>query len=606
MKRKLVASVFAVYALFLVACSDSGNDNLSAGTLLDVAADDGRFTTLVAALDAAGLSAVVDNDEAAFTLFAPTDAAFALLGQSTIDALLADPDALADVLLYHVVSGAEIDSTAAIAAAGTTVEMANGDFVGVSLNDEGLFTNLSLVIETDIQAGNGVIHVIDAVLIPPAELAPPIGTIVDVAVANGNFGTLVAAVQAAGLAATLADDSATFTVFAPTDAAFEAMGNANVAALLGDVDNLTDILLQHVVADVAVDAVTAYSLNALAAPTLSGQDIPVTIDGKRALRIGGAEVVITDIPATNGVIHVIDTVIVGSAGLPKPAENIAEVATAAGDFSLLLTALTTTGLDSVLTDPSGSFTVFAPTDAAFNELGMDTINALLADPDTLSDILLYHVIGGAEVLADGATSIAASNSSLVDMANMSQSALSLGEEGLVINLADIVTANVMAANGVIHVIDKVMLPPDMEGAPTDNIVDTAINAGNFTTLLTALQAAGLEDDLANEDTEFTVFAPTDAAFDLIDPEVLSGLLADTDALTNVLLQHVVEGSVNSVTALSLNGSSADTLAGDDVTLEVEDGVLRVQGSAISTFDIYTSNGIIHVIDAVITETLANE
>jgi uncharacterized surface protein with fasciclin (FAS1) repeats len=350
-------------------------------------------------------------------------------------------------------------------------------------------------------------------------------------------------------------------------------------------------------------------LNGLAAPTLGGVDVPVTIDSRRSLRIGGAEVVITDIPATNGIIHKIDTVIVGAAGLPKPVANIAGVATANGGFTTLLTALTLTGLDAVVSDESGSFTVFAPTDAAFAELfealGTDATDALLADTDALSDILLYHVISGAEVLADAATSIAASDSSLVEMANESESALSLGDAGLVINLADIVAANVMASNGVIHVIDKVMLPPADAGNPIGNIVETAINNGNFTTLLGALEVAGLADDLASDDSVFTVFAPTDAAFALIPPQVLSDLLADQEALSAVLLQHVLEGQVNSVNALALNGSSVDTLAGEDVTLEVDNGALTVQGSVISTFDIYTTNGIIHVIDAVITETLAD-
>jgi uncharacterized surface protein with fasciclin (FAS1) repeats len=150
----------------------------------------------------------------------------------------------------------------------------------------------------------------------------------------------------------------------------------------------------------------------------------------------------------------------------------------------------------------------------------------------------------------------------------------------------------------------VLLPPKTKGTPTDNIVETAIAAGNFTTLVTALQAAGLDATLANESETFTVFAPTDAAFALIPEATLNALIADTPALTQVLLQHVIIGAeVDSVTAFTLNGMQVDTASGEDIAIAIVNGNLEVQGSIVSMFDIYTSNGVIHVIDAVITETL---
>lgn len=608
MKTRVKLWAIAILSLTLIACGgDDSNpaDMAEAETIVDVANADGNFSTLIAALEATDLDDVLDDETSTFTVFAPTDAAFALLGEDTINALLADTETLSDILLYHVITGSQIDAAAAIDAAGTTVETANGDSIALSLDGETLLVNFSEVTVTDIQADNGIIHVIDAVLMPPADVGEPTQNIVEIAAADGRFTTLVAALQAASLDTLLADEDSNFTVFAPTDDAFAVMGGDNVTALLGDIDNLSAILLRHVVADAAVDSITALSLNGISVETAGGAQVPIAIIDDD-LRVGGAKVLVTDIVATNGVIHVIDTVIVGEAGLPKPAENIAEVATAAGSFTTLLTALAATGLDMVLTDENGSFTVFAPTDDAFDELGAQTIADLLADTDTLSDILLYHVISGAEVLADGAISVAASDSSLVEMANMDKAALSLGDEGLVINLSGIQTANVMASNGVIHVVDKVLMPPAEVGTPIGNIVDTAIAAGNFTTLVSALQTAGLDDDLADENAEFTVFAPTDAAFDLIDAQTLNDLLADVPALTAVLSQHVIAGAtVDSVTAFSLNGESVNTLGDEDISIQVDNGVLSVQGSAVSTFDIYTTNGVIHVIDAVITETLAD-
>ena len=580
-------------------------------TILDVAIEAGDFTTLIAAIDAAGLTSTIDDASATLTVFAPTDAAFALLGGAAINDLLADPDALSDILLYHVVSGTALDSAAATDAVGTTIEMANGDRVGVSAKNDSLFLNLSKVTATDIQADNGVIHVIDAVLMPPADATLSESTIINIAAADERFTTLVAALGATGLDTVLASDTETFTVFAPTDAAFEAMGSANVTALLGDLDNLTEILQQHVIIDAAVDAVTAYSLSGNAATTVGGAEVPISISSKRELRVGGAKVIIADIHASNGVIHVIDTVIVGAAGLPTPSLNIVEVATAAGGFEILLELLSEADLDGALTDADKSFTVFAPTDAAFQKLGAFPLAFLLGNPAILADTLLYHVYADAVVLADGAISVAASDQSILEMANATaeksggRTALSLSDTGLTVNLASVTSANVMASNGVIHVIDKVMLPPPSKGDVTTNIIDTAVAAGNFTFFVTALEMAGLVDALSDPDSNFTVFAPTNAAFHLLGDDALNALLADTEALTTLLTNHVIAGStVDAVTAYSLNGTMLETLSGNTVEVAIDDGSLLIQGAKVISSDIYTTNGIIHVIDRVITNSVS--
>lgn len=580
-------------------------------TILDVAIEAGDFTTLIAAIDAAGLTSTIDDASATLTVFAPTDAAFALLGGAAINDLLADPDALSDILLYHVVSGTALDSAAATDAVGTTIEMANGDRVGVSAKNDSLFLNLSKVTATDIQADNGVIHVIDAVLMPPADATPSESTIVNIAAADERFTTLVAALGATGLDTVLASQTDTFTVFAPTDAAFEAMGSANVTALLGDLDNLTEILQQHVITDAAVDAVTAYSLSGNAATTVGGAEVPISISSKRELRVGGAKVIIADIHASNGVIHVIDTVIVGAAGLPTPTLNIVEVATAAGGFEILLELLSEAGLDGALTDADKSFTVFAPTDAAFHKLGVFPLAFLLGNPAILADTLLYHVYADSVVLADGAISVAASDQSILEMANATaeksggRTALSLSDTGLTINLASVASANVMASNGVIHVIDNVMLPPRSRGDVTTNIVDTARAAETFTFFVAALEMTGLVDALSDPDSNFTVFAPTNAAFHLLGDDALNALLADTEALTTLLKNHVIAGSaVDAVTAYSLNGTMLETLSGKTVEVAIDDGSLLIQGAKVISSDIYTTNGIIHVIDRVITNPVS--
>ena len=370
-------------------------------SIVDVAVANGSFTTLVTALEATGLDVTLSDMDSSFTVFAPTDDAFALLGDETITALLDDTETLSDILTYHVI-GSEIDSTAAISSAGSTVEMVNGDSTGLSLDGDSLLVNTVTVTTVDVEADNGVIHVIDAVLLPPAEKGTPTMNIVDTAVAAGDFGTLVTALQAAGLDATLADETQSFTVFAPTDAAFAMIDPDTLDLLLADTEALSDVLLQHVVSG-EVSSVTAYTLNGLSAATASGAEIPVAINSELdTLTFGGATVTTTDIYTTNGVIHVIDMVVVADVELPSPPASIVDVAVANGSFTTLVAALQATGLDTVLDDPDATFTVFAPTDAAFSLLGQETIDALLADTETLSDILLYHVIPGSEVLQDSA------------------------------------------------------------------------------------------------------------------------------------------------------------------------------------------------------------
>ena len=267
------------------------------GTIVDVAVADGRFTTLVAAVQAAGLVETLQG-EGPFTVFAPTDDAFAKLPAGTVESLLGDIPALTDILLYHVVAA---NAKAADVVVLDSVVTVQGQPVTITVDGDAVLVNEARVVITDIEASNGAIHVIDSVLIPPQEL----GTIVDVAVADGRFTTLVAAVQAAGLVETLQGEGP-FTVFAPTDDAFAKLPAGTVESLLGDIPALTDILLYHVV---AANAKAADVVGLDSVTTVQGQPVTITVAGD-AVMVNEARVVITDIEASNGAIHVIDSVLI--------------------------------------------------------------------------------------------------------------------------------------------------------------------------------------------------------------------------------------------------------------------------------------------------------
>jgi uncharacterized surface protein with fasciclin (FAS1) repeats len=351
-----------------------------------------------------------------------------------------------------VLSGTAVDSTTAISLDGSMVDAANGDALNIEVRDGDLFINDSQVITADIATSNGIIHVIDAVLTPPADEAPvEPGTIVDTAVAAGSFTTLVAALQATGLDSVLADPSSRFTVFAPTDEAFAALGQDTIDALLNDVDTLSNILQYHVIGGTAVNAETAIGLAGTKITAVNDDEFALSLnDGN--LFVNTSQVVATDVIASNGIIHVIDSVLMPPA-IVETHGTVVDLALADGRFTTLVAALQTTGLDTVLADHDGIFTVFAPTDEAFAMLGEKTINSLLNDPDTLSNILLTHVITGTNV--DSVTAFSLSGGS-VETASGTNVNLSIRDGSLFINNARVVQTDIKAENGIIHVLDAVI------------------------------------------------------------------------------------------------------------------------------------------------------
>lgn len=267
--------------------------------------------------------------------------------------------------------------------------------------------------------------------------------IVETAVAAGNFNTLAAALEAGELIDALSAEDKKFTVFAPTDRAFGRLPEGTVEHLLDNPDELRRVLLYHVLeGEVKAEDVVKLST----AKTLLGGNVDVTTYRNR-VRINGATVTTADIEASNGVIHVIDRVLV-----PK---TLVEVATEAGQFETLLTAVKAAGLEeTVSNEQEGQLTIFAPTDEAFAKLPEGTVESLLADPDKLRQILLYHVVSGRVTSSDVAE---LSQATTVQGGTVT---IDAGEDGVRVNDSNVVTVDVKASNGVIHVIDSVLLPSE--------------------------------------------------------------------------------------------------------------------------------------------------
>lgn len=280
---------------------------------------------------------------------------------------------------------------------------------------------------------------------PEPTATPEPMDIVDTAVGDGRFTTLVAAVSAAGLVDTLKGEGP-FTVFAPTDDAFAKLPAGTVEALLADIPTLTSILTYHVV-DGKVMAADVAGLDGQRVATVNGKGFTVKLqDGK--VFVDNAEVIITDIETSNGVIHVIDTVII-------PQNDIIETAVADGRFTTLVAAIEAAGLVETLKG-EGPFTVFAPTDDAFAKLPAGTVEGLLADIPTLTNILLYHVVSG-KVMAADVVGLDGQEVATVLEGKSFKVTLKDGNVFLNDNVQVIIT-DIETYNGVIHVIDTVLLP----------------------------------------------------------------------------------------------------------------------------------------------------
>ena len=273
--------------------------------IVDTAVAAGNFTTLAAALGEADLVKTLKS-RGPFTVFAPTDAAFAKLPKGTVESLLKpqNRDQLISILTYHVVKDrVRADEVAAL----RNAETVNGQLVDIGIDDGQILVDDARVVSADIRASNGIIHVIDEVLIPETKLIPEVAKDANV------FGTLLAAVKAAGLADVFSGKGP-FTVLAPTDDAFAKLPEGTVASLLKpeNKDQLVQVLKYHVIEGrlYAADFFRKSRVN-----TLAGDRVQVKY-GNDAFVINQSNVVSTDIEAANGVIHVIDQVL-----LPDAAET---------------------------------------------------------------------------------------------------------------------------------------------------------------------------------------------------------------------------------------------------------------------------------------------
>ncbi|MEP1489233.1 MAG: fasciclin domain-containing protein [Algibacter sp.] len=444
--------------LLITSCSD--DDELivfvPTSSIVELADATPELSDLVDALTKyPDLITLLSND-GTFTVFAPTNTAFdgflAAIGQNSIDDI--PEDVLKNVLQYHVFTAAAVEASAVTTG---PITMANGEEADLVSDSNGISVQSAQVILANVQGTNGIVHVIDNVIVPPSVL-PIVGTIVAPAYFNKDYTTLIAAVLAADpsileLLLSSGTDGNGLTLFAPNNDAFAAAG-------ITDVNGTDAILAYHVIDDTIIAADLPASGIAAAEVLTKGGNIYITNAGGAVSINGTTTVTVTDIIGSNGVVHLINRTLI------PPTNTINEIVGSfasgtPGEFTLLAAALGRAGLATFF-DGAGPYTVFAPTDAAFVAAGFADAAAINAAPVAAVAAILTHHVAEPNVyvfstdLTDGVS---------IPMLNSQNVTINLGDltiqdaagttppAGLIGDLL-----NVHATNGVVHVIDNVLLP----------------------------------------------------------------------------------------------------------------------------------------------------
>ena len=576
MKKMLLPmkAIFSAAALSMMTFGASAQTNV----FDDVIVPSPNHTSLEAAILAANLQGALQDPTASLTVWAPDDQAFDNLATAlgtTVPGLLALPN-LDQILLYHVFGTTNNSASLSNGQIETPLNAANTVKITVTGTGD-VFANQAQVNAADLPADNGVVHSMDAVILPGE-------TVADIAIDN-NFSTLVTAVVTAELLPALTDPFATLTVFAPDNTAFDDLATA-LGVTLNDIlalPNLQDILLYHVLGT-EVDAASV--TNGGIVPALSPTNtLKTTVTGTGDVFVNQARVVLTDLTADNGLVHTMDAVVL-------PNETVADIAID-NNFSTLVTAVATAELLPAVTDPFATLTVFAPDNAAFDDLAAElgvTLNDILALPN-LQDILLYHVLG-TEVDAASVT-----NGGIVPALSATNTLKTTvtGTGDVFVNQAQVVLTDLTADNGLVHTMDAVVLP-------NETVVDAAID-NNFTTLTTAVVTAELLPALTDPFAEYTVFAPSDQAFDdfVADAGITLNDLLALPNLADILLYHTLDSEVLST---GLTAGNVTTMEGSDVVVNLTGGVF-INDAEVTLADVDVDNGVVHAINKVLDPATAS-
>jgi uncharacterized surface protein with fasciclin (FAS1) repeats len=550
------------------------------GTIVDFVVGNPALTSLKTAVVRAGLVDALKST-GPFTLFAPNNGAFGDLPSAILTTLLTNDEFiphLIDLLVYHVLMG---EVFAISLSDDLTVTAANGEDLLITLPP--IAVNGNKVVSADNDVSNGVVHIIDGVLLPSWVTNSIAGRVVGAS----DLSTLLALVVLAGLDTAVAAPGE-LTLVAPTNAAFGKLSSATVTFLTSKQgkQTLTDILLYHVFPGIFV---STELFNGLTIDTLEGGTVKVSV-GSAGVFFNDAKAVEVDILANNGVVHKIDTVLDPADGAVQqglPGGTVVDFVVGNPSLTSLTAAVVRAGLVDALKS-AGPFTLFAPNNGAFGDLPSSILNTLLTNDEFiphLADLLLYHVLDA---------ELKSSHIFNFRVKALNGEKLLLSTDPIAINGNKVVSADNTVSNGVVHIIDGVLIPSWV----SNSIASRVIAASDLSTLLSLVVLAGLDGAVAAPG-ELTLVAPINSAFAKLSTATVNFLTSGSGkaTLTDILLYHVFPGIFVS-TELS-DGLMIDTLEGGTVEVTVSNAGVFFNDSKAVEVDILANNGVVHKIDTVL-------
>ncbi|KAG8439191.1 hypothetical protein GDO86_005418 [Hymenochirus boettgeri] len=496
-----------------------------------------------------------------FTIFAPSNEAWAALPAEILDALVSNVNIeLLNALRYHMVDRRLL--TDELKHGVTFPSMYQNLDIHVHHYPNGIVTvNCARLIKADHHATNGVVHVIDKVI---TAVTNNINQVVET---EESLETLRTAIAASGLDTLLESESKHYTLLAPTNEAFEKIPPKTLNRILGDPEALKDLLHHHILNSAQCsEAIIAGS----SMETLEGTPIEVGCSGNDLTLNGKPIISRKDILATNGVVHFIDELLI-----PEAAKTLTELGKDS-DVSTTIDLLGQAGLGSYLAE-NERVTVIAP----FNNAFKDGIPAVTKD---LTNLLQNHIIKeqlSSKYLYHGQT---------LETVGGKKLRVFVYRNALCIENSCIEAHDRKGRYGTLFIVDKLITPP------TGNVMDVLKADNRFSTLVTAIQSAGLTETLNREGT-FTVFAPTDEAFRALPRKDLNKLLGNTKELSNLLKYHI--GDEVLISAAVSHLVRMKSLQGEKFEVGSKNATLHINKEPVSEADIMATNGVIHAISTVL-------
>ncbi|XP_063303502.1 transforming growth factor-beta-induced protein ig-h3 [Pelobates fuscus] len=492
-----------------------------------------------------------------FTIFAPSNEAWAALPAEILDALVSNVNIeLLNALRYHMVDRRLL--TDELRHGITLPSMYQNLDIHVHHYPNGIVTvNCARLIRADHHATNGVVHVIDKVI---TAVTNNIAQVVDT---EDNLETLRTAIAASGLDTLLETEDKEYTLLAPTNEAFEKIPQETLTRILGDPEALKDLLHHHILNNAQCsEAIIAGS----SIETLEGSSLEVGCLGDELTLNGKSIISKKDVLATNGVVHFIDELLI-----PDAAKTLTELGKDS-DVSTSIDLFTLAGLGSHLA-VNERVTVIAPHNNAFK----DGIPIVEKD---LTNLLRNHII------KDQLSSKYLYHGQVLDTVGGKKLRVFVYRNALCIENSCIDAHDKKGRYGTLFVVDKLLTPP------TGNVMDVLKADNRFSKLVAAIQTAGLTETL-NREGSFTVFAPTDEAFSALPRSVQS----NAKELSNLLKYHiadeiVVSGAVSQLVRLK-------SLQGEKLEATSKNSTLQVNKSPVSQADIMATNGVIHAMNTVL-------